>query len=105
MGEPAKKLKAADEVVAPVVPDGSKPIDLVYFYATQPIGTSGNNMLVSAKHAPHNTGSSVNDGFGVSGLIQELTLYPSGFVVATVLGAEGVNYIVVTGGGNGKVAT
>jgi hypothetical protein len=100
MGEPAKKLKT--ETVSES-PDGTKPIELVYFYARQPFGATPNNLLVSAKHATN--GSSFCDGNGVSGICEAIMLYPSGFVVATIRGSDGnVQHVAITGGGNGKVA-
>lgn len=99
MGDPAKKLKAAD---APA-PDGMKPIELVYFYARQPFGATPNNLLVSAKYGTN--GSTFADNNGVSGICEDITLYPSGFVIATIRDGNGEpQYVAVTGGGNGKVA-
>lgn len=99
MGDPAKKLKATD---APA-PDGTKPIELVYFYARQPFGATPNNLLVSAKYGTN--GSTFHDGNGVSGLCEEIVVQPSGIVVAAIRNGSGeVEHVVITGGGNGKVA-
>jgi hypothetical protein len=100
MGEPAKKLKD-ENAFEPS--NGAKPIELQYFYSRQNYGATPNNLLVSAKHATN--GSSFDDGNGVSGICEAITLYPSGFVVATIRGLGGnMQEVVITGGGNGKVA-
>ncbi len=87
-------------------PDGTKPVALEYFYTPGVIGATVDHHV--------QVGTNFKDGNKVSGLVQSITLYPSGFVIAEircgwqpgVLDAEQqyrTEYYALGPGGHGRV--
>lgn len=98
----AKKL---DEPATNTPPDGSKPIELEYYYLPYNLGTLVQHQIT--------VDGAVNDGCKVGGICRRIVLYPGGVAVAEVecgrlpgmLNSEQktrTEYIVLTGG-HGKV--
>lgn len=101
----AKKLETPTEAPPPVAPDGSKPIELEYWYLPYNLGTLTHHQVTLNAH--------VLDGCGIGGICKRLTLHPGGTVIAEIhtgfvpgrLASEQkteVKYMVLTGG-HGKV--